>query len=135
MAAPTAIGAQAIASRWITSPPRRLMAPATPPPMIPREFAGFTIASTGTRVMSAFATWTCIPAGPSRTDERIPIPASPRQEFRGHFPRLLLSMESPWCRRAGDGVDDHRVRRVADRGPGPGGGGRLPGGALVLRRA
>src|SRR6478672_491754 len=60
IAAPTAIGAAAIAACWITSPPWRRSEPPIPPPMIPNEFAGLTTASTGIDHRSAFATCTCI---------------------------------------------------------------------------
>ena len=55
-AAPTAIGAAAIAACWITSPPWRRSEPPMPPPMMPSEFAGLTTASTGNDQSSAFAT-------------------------------------------------------------------------------
>src|SRR5690606_26493224 len=56
----------------ISSPPCLRMAPATPPPMIPFEFAGLTMASTGRLVMSACATWTCIEAGGEATTSTCP---------------------------------------------------------------
>ena len=51
-ASPTSIGPCWIASRSISSPPARLIAPATPPPIQSRLFAAFAIASTSSAVMS-----------------------------------------------------------------------------------
>ena len=51
---PAAIGPCAIASRSIASPPRALMAPATPLPIQSALFAALTIASTLTRGDVAF---------------------------------------------------------------------------------
>ena len=51
----TAIGAIDIASFWMVGPPFRDSAAATPPHMIPSEFAGLTTASTGMVVMSLLA--------------------------------------------------------------------------------
>src|SRR5947209_485122 len=59
-AAPTAIGAIDIASRWMVGPPFRDRAADTPPPMIPSELAGLTTASTGIAVMSLFARCICM---------------------------------------------------------------------------
>src|ERR671910_483041 len=51
-ASPTSIGPSWTASRSISSPPERLIAPATPPPIQSRLFAAFPIASTSRAVMS-----------------------------------------------------------------------------------
>src|SRR5450432_2392543 len=59
-AAPTAMGASDMASRWMLGPPLRDSAAATPPPMIPSEFAGLTTASTFIVVMSDLARWICM---------------------------------------------------------------------------
>src|SRR5436190_14667069 len=59
-AAPTAIGASDIASFWMLGPPLRDSAAATPPPIIPIEFAGLTTASTAMVVMSDLARWICM---------------------------------------------------------------------------
>src|SRR5215831_11459330 len=59
-AAPTAIGASDMASFWMVGPPLRDSAAATPPPMIPSEFAGLTTASTFIVVMSVLARWICM---------------------------------------------------------------------------
>src|SRR4029077_20195612 len=65
-AAPTAMGASDMASFWMVGPPLRDRAADTPPPMIPKEFAGFTTASTGIAVMSLFARCICITKSDSR---------------------------------------------------------------------
>src|SRR5215207_9787013 len=51
-ASPTSIGPCRTASRSISSPPARLIAPATPPPIQSRSFAALPIASTSSAVMS-----------------------------------------------------------------------------------
>src|SRR5207247_1749531 len=54
-ASPTAIGPFATASRSISSPPARLIAPATPAPIQRWSLAAFAIASTSSCVMSPSA--------------------------------------------------------------------------------
>src|SRR3990170_3180208 len=56
MASPTWIGPLPMASRSISSPPARLIAPATPPPIHKWVFAALTTASAGTRVISPCST-------------------------------------------------------------------------------
>src|SRR5829696_7046267 len=55
-ASPTSIGPFATASRSISSPPARLIAPATPAPIQSASFAAFVIASTSSTVMSPSTT-------------------------------------------------------------------------------
>src|SRR4051794_19081971 len=58
-ASPTGIGPSAIASRSISSPPARLMAPATPAPIQRPLFAAFATTSTSSSVMSPSTTSSC----------------------------------------------------------------------------
>src|ERR1700753_4056820 len=86
-AAPTAIGASDMASRWMLGPPLRDRAAATPPPMIPSEFAGLTTASTFIVVMSDFARWICMGKRiPLRPEERAPAYHRPRGRRKIHAP-------------------------------------------------
>src|SRR5438093_13111516 len=56
MASPISIGPLDSASRSISSPPARLIAPATPAPIQSALFAAFAIASTSSAVMSPSTT-------------------------------------------------------------------------------
>ena len=55
-ASPSPIGARSSDSRWISGPPAREIAPATPPPCISCVLAAFAIASTSSFVTSAWMT-------------------------------------------------------------------------------
>ena len=55
-APPTGTGAFARDSRWISSPPLRTIAPATPPPCASAVLAAFTIASVASSVRSPTTT-------------------------------------------------------------------------------
>ena len=55
-ASPRPIGARSFDSRWISGPPAREMAPATPPPWASCVLAALAIASTSSFVTSACAT-------------------------------------------------------------------------------
>src|SRR5580692_11583271 len=81
-AAPTAMGASDMASRWMLGPPLRDRAAATPPPMMPSEFAGLTTASTFIVVMSDFARWICI--GRTRFGEGGASLTSPARRGQNH---------------------------------------------------
>src|SRR6185369_15343511 len=74
-AAPTAIGASDMASFWMLGPPLRDRAAATPPPIIPIEFAGLTTASTARVVMSDLARWICISGARRRVRLHLNTPA------------------------------------------------------------
>ena len=97
-AAPTAMGASDMASFWMVGPPLRDSAAATPPPMIPRELAGLTTASTAISVMSLFAMWITIDrrfrrrrvTGPHRNTSRA-APQAPGTHSRCAGPRPGLA--------------------------------------------
>ncbi len=59
IASPSATGAWRTAANSIASPPRRLIAPATPVDIQSVTFAGFTIASTSRSQMSPFQSASC----------------------------------------------------------------------------